>query len=117
MEFIPMTRGGRKLLLDGYAYIVDKQKGNVTYWRCERKGSCGGRLKTEDEVIQGEASNHSHPPDAGRNLSLKTIQKIKERAKQLEEVTSTIIQNCTSEYPLDAAGALPKKRNSGKIGG
>ena len=31
MEFIPTTRGGRKLLLDGYAYIVDKQKDSITY--------------------------------------------------------------------------------------
>lgn len=59
MEFIPTTRGRRKLLLYGYAYIVDKQKDNVTYWRCDHKESCGGRLYTEDEVIQGEASNHS----------------------------------------------------------
>lgn len=81
MEFIWTTRGGRKLLLDGYDYITDKQKDSVTYWWCEHKGSCGGHLKTEDEVIQ-EASNHSHPPDGGHNLSLKTVQKINERAKQ-----------------------------------
>ena len=82
-------------MLDGYAYVVDKRKDDVTYWRCERKGNCGGRLKTENDVIQREASNHSHPPDAGHNLSLKTVQKIKSRAKYSEEVTLTIMQNCT----------------------
>ena len=40
---------------------------------------------------------------------MKTVQKIKERSKQSEEVTSIILQNSTSEYPLDATSALPKK--------
>ena len=60
MEIIPTIRGERKLLLEGYAYIVDRRKDNVTYWRCERKGRCGGRLKTQDDIVQGEASDHSH---------------------------------------------------------
>lgn len=115
MEVIPTTRGGRKLLLDGYAYIVDRRKDSITYWRCERKGRCGGRLKTKYDVVQGEASNHSHPPDTARNWSLKTVNKIKEKAKNSEERTSTIIQNSTSDYPLNAASALPKKETLAKM--
>lgn len=96
-------------MLDGHAYVVDKSKGSVTYWRCERRSAnCGGRLKTEDDVVQGEASSHSHPPDDGHQSSLKTVQKIDDRAELSEEVTSASIQNGTSEYPLDAADALPK---------
>ena len=109
-----MTRGN--LLFDGYAYIVDKQTDNVTYWRCEDKANCGGRLKTEDDVTQGEASNCSHPSHAACNLSLKTAQKIKERTNQSQEVTSTNIQNCIIEYSLDGAGALPKKETLAKNG-
>ena len=115
MELIQKTRGGRKLLFDGYAYIVDKQNDNITYSRCEPKRRCGGRCKTEDDTIQGKASNHSYPSDLGRNLALKTVQKMKDRATVSEEVTSTIIQNCTSEYPLDAAGALPKKETLARL--
>ena len=100
-----------RILFDGYAYIFDKQD-NITNWRWEHNGKCEGRLKTKADVIQGEPSDHPHPPAAGRNLALKTVQESKDRAKVSEEVTSTGVHNITSEEPLiDAAGALPKNEN------
>ena len=60
LEFITTGRGGRKVLLDGYCYVVDRKRGDVTYWRCEERDSCGGRLKTKDDVVQGTPSQHSH---------------------------------------------------------
>ena len=60
LEFITTGRGGRKVLLDGYCYVVDRKRGDVTYWRCEERGSCGGRLKTKDDVVQGTPSQHAH---------------------------------------------------------
>ena len=43
--------------------------------------------------IEGAASDHSHTPSASRSIALKTVDIIKKRAKESEEVTSTIIQN------------------------
>lgn len=34
---------------------------------------------------------------------------MKERSRQSEEVTWTIIQNCTSEFSVGASSAIPKK--------
>ena len=42
-------------------------------------------------------------------MSLKTVNEIKAKAKDSEVGKSTIIQNCTSDYPFNNAGALPKK--------
>ena len=102
-------------MLDGYCYVVDRKRGDVTYWRCEERGSCGGRLKTKDDVVQGTPSQHSHASDPARTASLKAVNAIKEKAKSSDEVTSTIIQNCTSDFPLSAAGSLPNKETLSRM--
>lgn len=109
MEFTQTTRGKRKLLHDGYAYIMDRQRDKVIYWRCELKGKCKGRVRTVNEELDGTMTPHEHPPNAGRIHALKTVNTIKQRARDSEETTSTVIQNCLSTYPIDAACALPKK--------
>ena len=65
-----------------------------------------------NDILQGDPPPHSHPPDASRAVVLKKVQEMKERATNTEELTSTIVQNCTSDFPLEATGSLPKKRNS-----
>ena len=59
--------------------------------------------------VEDTASDHSHAPSASRSIASKTVDTIKKRAKQSDEVTSTIIQNCISEFPLESLGALPTK--------
>ncbi|XP_077579601.1 heterogeneous nuclear ribonucleoprotein U-like protein 1 isoform X1 [Stigmatopora nigra] len=109
MEFTVTKRGGRKLLYNGYAYIVSRTSNSITYWRCEERGRCGGRLKTVNDILQGPPGPHSHRPDPSRVVVLKTVQKIKEQASNTEDISSTIIKNCTSDFPLEATGSLPTK--------
>ena len=111
MEFTFTKRGGRKLLHNGYAYTVTRKRDDITYWRCEERGRCGGRLKTVNDILQGDPPPHSHLPDASRVVVLKKVQEMKERATNTEELTSTIVQNCTSDFPLEAIGSLPKKES------
>ena len=86
---------------------IDKE--TVIYWRCEMKGKCKGRVRTVNDELHGTMTPHEHPPNAGRIHALKTVNTIKQRARDSEETTSTVIQNCLSTYPIDAACALPKK--------
>ncbi|XP_076471818.1 uncharacterized protein LOC143301423 [Babylonia areolata] len=117
MEFTFTKRNKRKLLHEGYAYVMDRTKAdNVTiFWRCEKRGECKGRLKTVNDVLEGRPSTHSHPPSAARCLALKAVGDIKQRAEQSEEATSSIINNCTAEFPLAAAGSLPKKETLARM--
>ncbi|KAL8578262.1 hypothetical protein ACOMHN_005653 [Nucella lapillus] len=110
MEFTFTKRNKRKLLHEGYAYVMDRTKAdNVTiFWRCEKRGECKGRLKTVNDVLEGRPSTHSHPPSAA-------VGDIKQRAEQSEEATSSIINNCTAEFPLAAAGSLPKKETLARM--
>ena len=88
MEFVKTERGARKLLHEGFAYTTDKKHGNITYWRCEKRTECGARLKTINDVIQGNPSQHYHPPNDTRNATLIVVNEIKQRACETEEVTA-----------------------------
>lgn len=66
MEFVTTRKGGRcgrRLLLDGYIYSIDKQRHNIIYWRCVQRSVCNGRLKTVNDLLHGSAALHQHLPD------------------------------------------------------
>ncbi|XP_077471400.1 uncharacterized protein LOC144085712 isoform X6 [Stigmatopora argus] len=107
MEFTVTKRGGRRLLYNEYAYTVDRMRDGITYWKCEGRRSCGGRLKTVNDILLGLPLPHCHRPDPRRVVVLKTVQKMKERASN--------IQNCTSNFSLEATGSLPNKDSLGRM--
>lgn len=102
MALIPTTRGGKKLLFDGYAYIVDKRKERITYWRCERRGICGGRVKTADGIVQGAASTHSHPPYTERHPSSKALRASSRMPKPPYGLKAAIAQDFPIQRQIDA---------------
>lgn len=109
MEFIKTERGGKKLLFEGYAYIIDRTRESKTYWRCAYCNNCNARLTTIDKVISRTPSEHSHPPAPIENRALKVKEQIKLIAARSEEMPSSIIDSATSDIPVTIAGALPKK--------
>ena len=60
MEFIKTARGGRKLLHNGFTYVVDKKVTDTTYWRCEKRKVCKGRIRTMNDTQLKSFSDHSH---------------------------------------------------------
>lgn len=115
MEFTKTNRGCPKLLYEGYAYVVNVIKNGICFWRCDKRGICNATIGTLNNEVCRQPTDHSHPSDPSRIISIKTVQEIKFRAKNTEEHTSTIIQNCTSIFPLDAAGSLPKKETLSRM--
>ena len=115
MEFITTTRGGRKLLYKGYAYVMNREAGKYAYWRCDKRKLCKASLKTKNDVLEGSITAHTHNPDPARVTALKTVDEIKKRARASDECTSSVIQNSTTHFPLSAAGALPKKESLARL--
>ena len=109
MEFVTNSRGGRKLLHEGHAYVINRTSQTYTYWRCEKRKQCNASLKTKNDIIEGLVTEHSHPPSTARLIAIKTVDAIKKRASSSDECTSSVIQKETTQFPLDAAGALPNK--------
>ena len=46
METLKTIFGGKKLVLNGDVYVKDRETDEVTYWRCEKRGICNGRMTT-----------------------------------------------------------------------
>ena len=109
MELIQSNKKGRKLLYGGYIYVVDKEKEEKIYWRCEKRGYCSGRLISIGSEISSLTQEHCHPPDMVRKDVLKVKEELKENARKTEEITSVVINKCTDNIPLEVSGALPKK--------
>ena len=60
-------------------------------------------------------SAHTYPPDPPRTAVIKSVTAIKERTETSQEATSAVIQNCTQNVPLAAAGALPRKETLARM--
>ena len=73
MEFTRTGRGGRKLLYNGYSYVVDKTVEETNYQRCEQRKVCNARIRTISDTQNANASDHSHPPDSAHNSILKAL--------------------------------------------
>lgn len=59
------------------------------FWRCEDRGSCNGRLHVKDKV-RVEVKKHTHKPDPCRVEALASVTKMKKRARDTEETTSSV---------------------------
>ena len=110
---MPMTMP--KLLHKGYAYVVNRTGANHIYWRCKKRKLCNASLKMKDDIIEGDATEHSHPPDPARCTALRSIDVITKRVESSDECTSAIIQNALTDFPLSAAGALPQKETLARM--
>ncbi|CAB4045138.1 Hypothetical predicted protein, partial [Paramuricea clavata] len=62
-----------------------------------------------------EPSVHSHPPDPSCVAVKRAVSAMIHRAENSEESTSNIIQNCTHDFPLAAAGSLPKRETLARM--
>ena len=104
-----------EMLFAGFVYVSDKKKEESAYWRCKKRKACSGRLSTLADTLWHQPSKHSHPPDPARVAVQRAVSAMKYRAENSEESTSNIIQNCTQDFPLAAAGSLPQKETLSRM--
>ena len=109
MEYIDNSRGNQKLLYEGFVYVLNKKKEETSYWRCERLKECSARL-TMAGTISAFASSGSVLVAVERAVSA-----MRHHAVNSEESTGNIIQNCTQDFPLAAAGSLSKREMLGRM--
>ena len=64
MYIITETQKEKKcLIFDGYRYLRDRIRNSNTYWRCENRGQCSGRLIQKGDQIPVVATKHNHEPN------------------------------------------------------
>ncbi|CAF3482734.1 unnamed protein product [Rotaria sp. Silwood2] len=64
MHTITETRKGKKcLIFNGYRYLRDRIRNVNTYWRCENRNECPGRLTQKGDQIPVVTAQHNHEPN------------------------------------------------------
>ena len=68
MEFISTPKGGRRLLLNGYGYVLDKTRGTNSYWRCELMNNvrCVSPPPVNDVMADDPTEKHCHPSNPAK---------------------------------------------------
>ena len=51
------------MIFDGYRYLRDRIRNSNTYWRCEIRGQCSGRLIQKGDQIPVVIAKHNHEPN------------------------------------------------------
>ena len=102
-EFIPpqfrlitSSRGGNKLVENGFMYDKHKISGNGTYWQCERRSDCKARLHTDGMQTIKRINQHFHGPDIHKVSCLEVKAGIKQKAVQTQD----------SSHHISAEGVL-----------
>lgn len=102
-------KGKPMLAYEGYIYTLERQTEAKKIFRCQNR-DCKGRCHTNPSVdaIVSAPTDHCHAPNPHRLPVVELKNKIKSRAGDSEEPSSTILHNMIRSFPLDAAGQLPK---------
>ena len=58
-----IQEGKKCLIFDGYRYLRDRIRNSNTYWRCENRGQCSGRLIQKGDQIPVVPAKHNHEPN------------------------------------------------------
>ena len=108
MEFTATERGQRKLIKDGYLYILQINLANdFTTWGCvlRRKKHCKARVKLDpnDDFVK-QTNHHRHPP------SQTNCKVAKLRAEIKRPATETVMTN--QQILAEQLGGYLKERRS-----
>ena len=97
MEFTATERVQRKLIKDGYLYILQKKLANdFTSWECilRRKGHCKARVKLDPNDDFMEQTNQHTPPPNQTNCEVAKVRAgIKRRATEGTAINLPAVEN------------------------
>lgn len=113
-EIVTSIRGQDKINVHGYIMVKDKNRNDLYYWCCEKRNvlECNGRAVTklvEGQHILQKISDHNHAAEASRVEVINTINSLKERAKETNELPAQIIQIVVSSSTSEMYSYLPSR--------
>ncbi|XP_037772589.1 uncharacterized protein LOC119568226 [Penaeus monodon] len=114
MELIATSRGGRKLLHEGYAYTKQRAHESSVRWECSKKKTamCKGSLITDVNVSRVHAvTGHTHAADNVAMSALKVRKEIMDTAEARGGRPGQILADKLATCPLEVRAALGKRES------
>jgi len=94
-KLIESTQERDVLVNDGYMYLYDatSSDGKRRFWRCRNKNECKARVHTtiDDIEIIKSINEHNHDSEAPKIEGNIAVNRIKRRAAETMESTSSVI--------------------------
>jgi len=85
---------------DGFIYLFDKLSADSLkrFWRCKYKRECKARVHTGIDSLDvlKRVNEHTHDSEAAKVEATVAINRLKNRAAETMEPTSTVINECIS---------------------
>jgi hypothetical protein len=113
-KFLLTERGKKKLIHNGYGYVIKRFNEEGIKWVCDRKRSskCSGYASTTSELIDGIPvdliTGHSHPPDETKYTVTAVKNILKQKAKESDVDAGNVISDVLQLLPPSMKGKLPK---------
>ena len=104
------ARSGLKLLHEGYAYNVCRERKDRTYFRCVQRKLCPGRLVKNGDNLSITIP-HSHPGDLAYTDSIRLRAAFKEHARTSSAEATAILDALTAGIPEEVKVALPSRES------
>ncbi|CAF3313335.1 unnamed protein product, partial [Rotaria sp. Silwood2] len=124
-EIIETQKGKKCLIFNDYRYLCDRIRNITTYWRCENRGECPGRLTEKAGEMPLLTAQHNHEPNEEKNKQEIFITHLKRQIREnqtpirkifrgeiINQYTAEPDNVCISELPAwpgacQAPGGLP----------
>ena len=85
---------------NGFIYLFDKLSSDSLkkFWRCKYKRECKARVHTGIDSLEvlKRINEHTHDSEAAKVEAMVAINRLKNRAAETMEPTSTVINECIS---------------------
>ena len=97
VEFVPGKRGKPNALWDGQRYLLDRKRGDKSYWKCTLyHQGCTGRLVLSNNVVS-RSTSHNHDEQNVEIVVHKSKQKLKKTATTSDFSSKTLAGTCCAE--------------------
>ncbi|KAL8617637.1 hypothetical protein ACOMHN_038029 [Nucella lapillus] len=111
-EFVPTTREGRYLKVDGYLYTVNRKTDAREFWRCiVRRDGCGATAVTDratDRIIKQSACSHSHEKQDDKIIRVEKLTQLKVKVTENMHISLKRVYNQAFEDEVvDATTSAP----------
>ena len=106
MKYYNSNKGGRKLLYKGYIYTRNRERGQTSYWICEQRSQCLGRLTIRNGIVTKE-NVHSHSPDRFTAKVQMSLADMKENINDSRETASAVINKYIKKMDKEFRPYLP----------
>ena len=114
MEVTVTNKGYPKIIINGYAYIKDRNNVTSIAWKCSRKG-CKGRLSTKynyQETLEAvELGQHHHPPDPAGVAATIAVGRMKDTAVLSQEPPRRVVSDTVIGLRDEVLVKMPNREN------